>query len=153
MKIGIDIHGVIDHNPKFFSRLTKLLKKKKCEIHVITGARSPEKKVLEKYNIKYDHFFSILDYHTEIGTDIHVDEKGEEWILDEKWDRTKADYCKDQNIDIHIDDTQKYGNYFETGFIYYKEGKILEAKNINIENIKLFNLIREKLDKFKKYEL
>lgn len=151
MKIGIDIHGVLDTFPEFFSFLTEKLKKNGYEIHIITGARETEKihKELKSYNIIYDKFFSILDYHTKIGTEIIKDSNDEEWILDEKWDRTKAEYCKNNNIDIHIDDTEKYGKYFETGFIYLEKGEMLSSRNIDIDNIKLFNIIRKSFRKIK----
>jgi hypothetical protein len=35
------------------------------------------------------------------------------------WDKTKADYCKQVGITLHIDDSPVYGKYFKgTGTLY-----------------------------------
>ena len=34
----------------------------------------------------------------------------------EDWDKIKGQYCKDNGIDLHIDDTLIYNNYFTTPF-------------------------------------
>lgn len=121
-KIGIDIHGTIDANPEFFSTLIKRLRKEaKAEIHIATGIRAkPAAKKLYQLGIEYDCLFSITDYHESIGTKIVYDEKGNPWIEDEIWDRTKADYCKREGIHLHIDDSPVYGRYFTTPYFQFK---------------------------------
>ena len=62
MKFGIDIHGVITENPKLFSALSHALLAAGHEIHIITGPRySKVEPILRKHNIKYTHFFSIVE--------------------------------------------------------------------------------------------
>ena len=51
---------------------------------------------------------------------MHDDEKGRPWMDDDIWDRTKGDYCKKHQIDFCIDDTERYGDYFETPFAFMK---------------------------------
>jgi len=122
MKIGLDIHGVCDANPKFFAELTNLFVEAGHEIHILTGRRESDGalKEIHELDLRYTHFFSIADYHEKVGTKMHNDEKGRPWMADDVWDRTKGDYCKEHNIDFCIDDTERYGQYFETPFAYMK---------------------------------
>ena len=122
-RLGLDIHGVIDHNPDFFSMLTKILKgHEEIEVHIITGGRfHEERENLERLGIEYDEFFSIYDYHHSMGTETWYDAKGDLRMSDEDWDTTKAEYCERENITIMIDDTAKYGQYMpdSTHFYHY----------------------------------
>jgi hypothetical protein len=120
LKIGLDIHGIIDAEPELFSKITKCLKENDFEIHILTGSHITDKIIseLKSYNIIWDELFSISDYHKEIGTEMWYDENGNPWVSDLDWDKTKGDYCKRNNIDLHIDDTPRYEEYFETKFIY-----------------------------------
>ncbi|MEK6828814.1 MAG: hypothetical protein AABY15_01720 [Nanoarchaeota archaeon] len=120
MKIALDIHGVCDTNPKFFAELSRLFVKAGHEVHVLTGKRVSDGALdeLNALEIKYTHFFSIADYHNEIGTNMWNDPNGNPWLEGEVWDRTKGDYCKKHNIDFCIDDTERYGQYFETPFAF-----------------------------------
>lgn len=140
IKIGIDIHGVIDKEPDIFSELTREFKKRNYEIHVLTGARIDDNLIeeLRSYDITYDKLFSILDYHSEIGTKMWEDENGCEWIPQDVWDGTKGYYCLNEGIDFHIDDTKIYGKWFKTPFghltPYDKYPRVLELTNINTDN-------------------
>ena len=119
MKIGLDFHGVITAIPMFFAMLTKMLVDNDHEVHILTGQKDCEKirKQLEDYSIKYTHFFSITTYHEGIGTKVTYDKKGNPWMDDEIWDRTKGDYCRENRIDFHFDDSDTYGKYFTTVYI------------------------------------
>ena len=118
MKIGFDVHGVCDKAPEFFSLISKLLVESGNEVHILTGRRVSDGAIeeIEELGIAYTHFFSISDYHKEVGTKIWEDENGNPWLEGELWDRTKADYCEKNKIDFHIDDTERYGEYFKTPF-------------------------------------
>ena len=119
LKIGFDIHGVIDDKSDVFSALSKILVDSGNEVHVITGSFRTdelEREIKEKHNISYTHFFSILDYHKELGTKIEYDEDGQAWIEGELWDKTKAEYCQRVGIDLHLDDSDSYGDYFLTPY-------------------------------------
>jgi UDP:flavonoid glycosyltransferase YjiC (YdhE family) len=117
IKIGIDIHGVIDAHPEFFSTLTKLLVDNGHEVHIITGSKiTEEMEHLEKFGISYTHLFSITDHHANKGTAIKWDEKGEPHLDPYLWDKTKAEYCKEAGIDLHFDDSDTYNYFFKTPY-------------------------------------
>lgn len=119
---AFDIHGHVDAYPTFFSALTQSLIKDGWIIHILTGSHIKETGIieqLEKYGIVYSHLFSIADYHRENHTNgMWYDEKGDPWVTDEDWDKTKADYCKRNNISFCTDDTARYASNFETPFGY-----------------------------------
>ena len=118
-KIGLDLHGVISDMPEFFAFLTDIIVKSGGEVHIITGgATKDDKKLLNDYKIRYTHFFSIVDYHVEINTPTSGKHPkyGFDMISDEEWDKTKADYCSRNKIDLHIDDTLIYNSFFTTPF-------------------------------------
>lgn len=124
MRIGLDLHGVIDTNIKFYSELTALLVKNGHEVHIITGKKGhlvqPE---LKEKGILYTHLFSITDYHVSIGTSISWDAEGNPHMDPYTWDRTKAQYCKENNIDLHLDDSDIYNYFFKTPYarVYGKD--------------------------------
>jgi len=47
MKVGLDIHGVVDVRPEFFSELSKLLVSNGHEVHIITGGSVKEGTVMQ----------------------------------------------------------------------------------------------------------
>jgi hypothetical protein len=122
MKIGLDIHGVCDANPEFFVELSKLFVNSGHEVHILTGRRVSDGALQEikELGLSYTHFFSISDHHKNVGTVMRNDKNGNPWMEDETWDRTKGDYCKEQNIDFCMDDTERYGQYFVTPFAFIK---------------------------------
>jgi hypothetical protein len=118
-KVGIDLHGVISDMPEFFAVFTDALIKSGAEVHIITGGvTDSDKELLKNYNIRYTHFFSIIDYHKSKNTPTSGKHPkyGFDMISDEEWDKTKGDYCRLNNINLHIDDTLIYNNYFTTPF-------------------------------------
>lgn len=120
MKMGLDFHGVIDKYPGFFSELTKHWVTSSNEVHIITGSQKTkelEEELINRYRIYYTHFFSITDYHLSIGTPIRFDEKSAPWMNEEIWNRTKAEYCLREGIDMHIDDSERYLRYFKTPYM------------------------------------
>ncbi len=121
IKIGLDIHGVINSVPKFFSELSQIITNAHGEIHIITGAKF-EKVVdfLEKNNIVYTHFFSIVEEANKSGHKVEYDENGDPWVDLEFWNRAKAKYCKDKHIDLHIDDSEEYVKHFVTPYAIFK---------------------------------
>ena len=127
-KIGLDIHGVIDFDPKFFSDISRKLVADGNEVHIITGASEDETLLnhLSKLGIAFTHFFSIVDWAESIGATIEWTDNGP--ILDDGiWDMAKARYCHINKIDTHIDDTPRYGEHFEdisTRFILYDHGSM-----------------------------
>lgn len=134
MKLGLDIHGVIDTDPNFFVDLANLVTYKLLgEVHIITG--SPYSKKLEQELITYNggrpfwtHFFSIQTYMTEQGFKHILDDKSYPHFPSEEWDRVKADYCRWNNIDLHIDDEENYAEHFTTPIMLYKKNPQGERK-------------------------
>lgn len=118
MKIGLDIHGVCDANPKFFSELSRLFILAGHEVIIITGKMESHGAIdeIKELGISYTKFFSIVDYHLEKGTEISFDSIGNPWINDDIWNRTKAEICEKENIDFHIDDSSIYGEHFNTPY-------------------------------------
>lgn len=139
MKIGLDLHGIVNTHPEFFSELSKLFVGANHEVHILTGSHLLELKVeedLKKYGIAYTHIFSIADYHRDNKTEgMWYDEKGDPWVSDENWDKTKAMYCKKHGISFCIDDTARYAKHFETPFGYMSIQMTKEKPNKYLEYI------------------
>ena len=123
MKLGLDIHGVIDTNPKFYSELSKIVISLGHEVHIITGTVFTHEKInkLKSYGMHWSHLFSISDYHKSLGTPMTFTSPNNPWISHDLWDKTKSNYCKENNIDFHIDDTARYGEFFKTTFGLYDD--------------------------------
>jgi len=122
-KIGIDIHGVIDALPDFFAFLTESFIKNGGEVHVITGGTFNEQleAQIKSANIKYTHVFSVYDHLIETnastyGDIVFPDGTIQKKFKDDVWDSAKADYCKRNDISLHIDDTLIYNEHFTTPF-------------------------------------
>lgn len=124
MKVGLDVHGVIEEHPVFFRNFCAALVKGGAEVHIITGKeRHKVTEELESHGLicgeHYTHFFSITDHHKELGTPIRWDKKGNPWMDPLLWIRTKGEYCQKVGIDLHLDDTDSYGLCFTTPFARY----------------------------------
>lgn len=122
-KIGIDIHGVIDKMPDFFSFLSESIIKNGGEVHIITGGTWNDDLIneLNSYGIKWTHYFSVYDYMLNnfepiIGEVIFPDGTKQKKFKNEDWNSAKAKYCEDNSISLHIDDKISYGQYFVTPF-------------------------------------
>ena len=115
LKIGLDVHGVIDLYPKHFAWLSGQWKKAGHEVYILTGQEWEETEELCK-NIKYSHHFSIVDLHKELGTKMWrgVGKDGKEgwWMEDGAWEVSKGAYARNVGLDIHFDDTVAYFKWF-----------------------------------------
>lgn len=122
-KISIDFHGVLDSLPDTFSFISESIIKNNGEIHILTGSSisSEFKKTLDSYGVKYTNLFSIYDHLIESGSktvgevqfpDGTIQKKFEDGV----WDKVKAEYCREHNINLHIDDTLIYNDHFTTPF-------------------------------------
>lgn len=132
MKIGIDIHGTIDKYPEMFNTLLTIWYFHGIEIHLTTGKPvSIAEQELEELGIYfYNELFSIIDYHKSIGTKIIYDKNGNPWIDPDIWNRTKADYCEREGIDLHIDNSPIYGKHFKTPYMRFEGKKLDNVLNI-----------------------
>lgn len=115
MKIGFDIHGVIDHNPEFFSILSNKLIKAGHDVYIITGLMKTDKvvNILKDFEIIYSHFFSVSDYLISIGKNVRFSDPDNPWFDSDVWIKCKGEFCDKEGIDIHFDDTFEYGKYFK----------------------------------------
>jgi hypothetical protein len=123
MILGLDYHGVIDKYPELFRELSwEVFDSELGEVHIITGELDTEefRTKLRILGIRFTHLFSISSYHQALGTKIWF-EDGRPWMDAETWNRTKADYCREHEIDLHIDDSMEYGKYFTTPFLLMKK--------------------------------
>jgi len=118
--IGIDIHGVIDALPEFFAFLADSVIKNGGDVHIITGGEWNDKLEKQLGNINYTHKFSVYDHLLKtaetLGEIEFPDGTIQKKFDDVLWDSTKAEYCKENNINLHIDDTLCYNDYFTTPF-------------------------------------
>jgi hypothetical protein len=137
-KLGIDIHGMTDADPVFWSAMTRALyafhevlpnQNLECfQIHVMTGSSLKDgkiKKWLEEKNIKWTHIFSISDYLKEKGyPELEKSTPENPWYDDEIWNVAKAHYSAEHNLDLVLDDNDDYFPHFRTPIArYYSKGK------------------------------
>lgn len=129
-KLGLDVHGVVDHIPDHLCRLAICVIQAGGEVHIITGGDMKRtKEQVSKLKFPYTHFFSIQDYLNDryyghnIGLNL-IDGKllYPDWL----WDKAKALYCKENQIDLHIDDSPEYREHFETPFLYFQRKRFTE---------------------------
>lgn len=146
MKLGIDIHGVLNEKPEMFKMLCGALLFVNAEyadpyneIHIISGP--PGEVILKELSAHgfkemyhYTHVFSIVDHHKSLGTPMTQDSAGN-WHMDHYlWDRTKGDYCLKHNIDLMIDDSDVYDYHFKTPFARFKS-KTKRTWHVNVDEI------------------
>ena len=118
IRLGIDIHGVADTFPDFFSKLSRELVENGHEVHIITGAehtRSLEHYLKNQLGLAWTHLFSVTTYHKRKGTQVtYID--GNPYMDNKLWNRSKAEYCRRNGIQMHVDDSDIYGKYFTTPY-------------------------------------
>ena len=128
MKIGLDVHGVVDTFPRQLGEFAKNLIAEGHEVHIITGQEQVEVEPLVKsLGVPFTHFFSVVDYNKSIGTDITVDKRGTCWMDKEIWESTKGNYCESEGIDMLIDNSPEYMKYMpdSCSFMYLpKDGNL-----------------------------
>jgi hypothetical protein len=161
MRIGLDYHGVIDAYPKFFSEFSKILKNKGHDLVIITGTslNSSIRKELAACDIMYSDIFSITDHLSSMGALVEkIGDDGNPWFDSNLWNSSKAEYCKSQKIDIHIDDSEDYGKNFETPFCLFKKfwcyfewrWKNRQGFFMMTEPESVFNILEKIVDNIKK---
>lgn len=114
MKIGLDYHGVIDKFPGYFRIFSESLIKAGHEVHIITGLRKQD---IEQ-KIPHTHFYSVSDDLVSHFS-YHINKEGRPIFEDDVWNKAKAKYCKENKIDLMIDDSKIYGKYFSTPYFQY----------------------------------
>jgi hypothetical protein len=130
MKIGLDVHGVVSANPKFWEEMTAMLVSNGHEVHIITGHPHDSRLMAElrDYKVKWTHIFSIVDHHKTVGTYMWRNKKGEWEMGDRNWNKTKAEYCEKHGINLHFDDSWFYEDFFTTPYARYMSKDRLDKK-------------------------
>jgi hypothetical protein len=120
MRIGLDFHGVINKNPEFFSDLTHNFTV--ATICIVSGLpKKILKQKLSELKIYYDELYSITDDLLEKNVSFSIDKRtGRPIFPDEEWNSAKAKFCKEQKIDLMIDDNEEYLKCFTTPCILWK---------------------------------
>ena len=114
MKLGFDIHGVLDTFSAFQNLINKLVDDDSVEIHVISGLERKyfEKQIGHLIDLTRVKTFSVTDHLIETGSKVEwID--GLPWADEDEWDRAKSEYCKEVGIDILFDDSSVYAPYFD----------------------------------------
>lgn len=115
LRVGLDIHGVLDKYPEIFSKISASLIDSGHEVYIITGQKDTVelRKKLNRLDIHWNKIFSITDYNQERGVKVKYDKHGNPWMDQRIWNSTKARICKENNVDIHYDDSKVYGKWFK----------------------------------------
>ena len=136
-KIGVDFHGVINTKPDFFREFCREALKIGLEVYIISGGpRETILSYLNQYQIPYTKLWCIFDYY-EQRHQVEFSNDGSFHVDDELWNKAKAEYCKEQNICIHIDDSVIYGREFATPYCRYDEQSnscVLNGQQIYLAN-------------------
>ena len=149
LKIGLDYHGVIDINKKYFADFCHKAKQRGHLIYIITGG--PKAKVddsLQKSDIAYDMCFAISDYYQAMNKFVQIND-GKIIIPDNLWNMAKAEFCRRSQINIHIDDSLKYINWFSTPYCYYnkKDNKGYISPGIEFDFNQSADIVLDKIEK------
>jgi hypothetical protein len=123
LKIGFDVHGVLDTHFNKYTQLISCFDRSKIEIHIVTGIKehlglqdNPELK-----DLQYDKWFSIHEYCEKLGVDIKFDNKNRPLIDPSIWDVQKAEYCKREGIMFLFDDSPHYGKHMHESIVYLQQ--------------------------------
>ena len=118
MKLGIDIHGVLDKHPEIIKPLMEMFIKSGNTVYIISG--SPINKIFKELKelrciaLKHFHYaISIIDFLKSKGVKFRVDGGGNWWCDEDTWWESKARICNELKIDVLIDDSKKYKPHFE----------------------------------------
>lgn len=124
-KIGIDFHGVLNVYPDFFREFIAEALQNGIEVYIISGGPCDViRQYLEEQRIKYTEIWCMYDYFAQ-SSEIEYLPDGSFHVDDKLWNAAKAEFCKKENICLHIDDSMIYGRNFRTPYCLYDERKNL----------------------------
>ena len=126
IKLGLDVHGVIDDDPDLFADLSRMMFEQGHQVFIVTG-REKHKELVDEmvnYHIIYTDILSITSYQKTLGTPVsYLDDRKSQPMMDPKlWNPTKAMLCATAGIHIMVDDSLIYEKYFsdiKTQYIVY----------------------------------
>jgi len=123
MKLGLDFHGIIDAYPEQFAAIATGIMATGGDVYIITGNPNTEAFKAElsacgfHLGSQYNHIFSIQAYLEQKKCEYIIDSHGNKSFDPVLWNGAKGEYCKINDIDLHIDNDSIYGKYFETPFL------------------------------------
>lgn len=97
---------------------------------------------LREHHIPYTTLWCIFNYYLGSG-EITFLPDGSFHMDDYLWNKAKADYCRRENITLHIDDSNIYGRYFSTPYCCYDASQ--HRCRIGNKNISLTSDVRATL--------
>lgn len=123
-KIGIDLHGVITHEPEKYKAFMLNMMEIGWEVYVLTGSTYKDAKA-ELGNLwfiqgkHYTNIVSVTDYLLSQKLPWEYDKHRRPWFDNEFWDRAKSDLAEELGLKVHYDDILRYKKYFKnTEFVY-----------------------------------
>lgn len=118
-KIGVDFHGVINTDPRFFKEFIDIALTTGFETHIISGGPKDDiEKFLALHKIRYTSLWCIFDYFDD-KQEVEFLPDGSFHVDDVAWNSAKGEYCRRNEICVHIDDSLIYGKYFSTPYCLY----------------------------------
>jgi hypothetical protein len=144
MKLGLDVHGVVDKDPSRFIKLAREVRRDGGEVILITGHPIDEQLYEELAACgfdEYDQIVSVQDELEKLGYPVLcLDRHGRNHYDDTAWASFKGIFCKEHGIDFHIDDTAHYLDFFETPCALYKDGNFVifpHTSNVSLDGVKI----------------
>ena len=126
VRLGLDIHGVIDEDPIFFSDLSQTVRGRGGQVFIITGREDCHdlRQELSDCGMLYDGILSITSHQKMLGTPVTYldDRKSQPIMAPDVWNPTKAALCASAGIHVMIDDSALYETFFrdiKTQYIIY----------------------------------
>ena len=115
LRLGLDLHGVVDTFPEEFAELAWAVISAGGEVHIITGLKKDQEILdqLNEWGVPWTHYFSIVDWLEEKGVSVEWRD-GLPYANEKEWDGAKAQYCEQEMITFMFDDSFKYGPYFDS---------------------------------------
>lgn len=119
MRLGYDLHGSVDRVPEFYKfYFQATMEETGNEIWIISGPPTEEiEKELKdlgfEKGVHYIAAVSVVDFLRARGCKMWLDEKNTWWASDEDWWSSKAEICKECQIEVMLDNNGKYAPYFD----------------------------------------
>jgi hypothetical protein len=124
LRIMFDLHGVSEEMPELIKPMMKTFRNQGHVVIICSG--SPTSKLIKelfelgyKPEHHYDHVVSVVDYLRNQGVVFTYDEKGDPWTDDETWFRSKGQIAKELEVNLVIDDTERYREYMPEGIKFW----------------------------------
>lgn len=118
-KISVDFHGVLNKNPEYFKAFVDYARTQGFLVYVVSGGpRVTITEFLRQHDIAYSSLWCVID-EPQINEQTQFFADGSFRVDDYLWDKAKAEFCRDEEIGLHIDDSEVYGAYFSTGYCRY----------------------------------